>query len=100
MTTLHAIGFSFAEGVRSYYIHAENMVIGFINAKSTSAVTAMVINDMPSPKSDGYIIETLNSYNGEKYSLAYETDHWSQRADSRQIAVNEWLRFPIVYLSK
>lgn len=100
LTTLHAIGFSFAEGVRSYYIHAGNMVIGFINAKSTGAVTTMVINNMPEPQSDGYIIEVLNSYNGEKYSMTYETDHWSLRAEDRQIAVGEWLRFPLIYLSK
>lgn len=60
----------------------------------------MELNDMPEPQNDGYIIEALNSYNGEKYSIAYETDHWSLRADSRQIAADEWLRFPMVYLSK
>lgn len=76
------------------------MVIGFINAKSTGAVTTMVINNMPEPQSDGYIIEVLNSYNGEKYSMTYETDHWNLRAEDRQIAVGEWLRFPLIYLSK
>lgn len=100
LSTLNPITIPLTENVASYYIHAGKMVIGFVNAKSASAVTTIVLNDMPSPQSDGYIIETLNSYNGEKYSLAYETDHWSLRADSRQIAVNEWLRFPIVYLSK
>ena len=100
LSTLNPIAIPLTENVASYYIHAGKMVIGFVNAKSASTLTTIVLNDMPSPKSDGYIIETLNSYNGEKYSLAYETDHWSLRADSRQIAVNEWLRFPIVYLSK
>lgn len=100
LTTLHPIGFSLAGSVGSYYIHAGKVVVGFINAKSTSVVTTMVINDMPEPQNDGYIIEALNSYNGEKYSITYETDHWSLRADSRQITVDEWIRFPIVYLSK
>lgn len=97
---MNTIEFSLAENVGSYYVHAGKMVIGFVNAKSNSDVTTMVINDMPAPQNDGYIIETLNSYNGEKYSITYETDHWSLRADGRQIAVNEWIRFPIIYLSK
>ena len=100
LSTLNPIAIPLTRNVASYYIHAGKMVIGFVNAKSTGAVTTMVINNMPEPQSDGYIIEVLNSYNGEKYSMTYETDHWSLRADGRQIAVNEWLRFPIVYLSK
>lgn len=100
LTTFNTIGFSFADSVGSYYIHAGKLVVGFVNAKATGTVTTMELNDMPEPQNDGYIIEALNSYNGEKYSIAYETDHWSLRADSRQIAADEWLRFPMVYLSK
>lgn len=76
------------------------MVVGFVNAKATRTVTTMELRNMPAPQNDGYIIEALNSYNGEKYSLTYEEDHWSLRADGRQIQTDEWLRFPIIYLSK
>ena len=100
LTTFNTIGFSLADSVGSYYIHAGKLVVGFVNAKATRTVTTMELNDMPEPQNDGYIIEALNSYNGEKYSIAYETDHWSLRADSHQIAADEWLRFPMVYLSK